>query len=120
MPTVLARFLQQAVRHVLQPEGDKPFSEGSYGLRPGRAAHQAIACAQAYLEEGYSWGVALDLEKCCDRVKQDKVMRLGKERVKDRRVLHLIDRSLQAGALTGDGVEATTDGMPHGGPRSPR
>jgi RNA-directed DNA polymerase len=115
----LDRFLQQALLQVLQPEWDKTFSEGSYGFRPGRSAHQAIARAQAYLEEGYSWVVDLDLEKFFDRVNQDKLLSLVKERVKDRRVLHLIERYLQAGALTGDGFEATTEGTPQGGPLSP-
>jgi RNA-directed DNA polymerase len=119
IPTVLARFLQQALLQVLQPAWDKTFSENSYGFRPGRSAHQAIAHAQAYLEEGYSWVVDLDLEKFFDRVNQDKLMSLVKERVKDRRVLHLIDRDLKAGALTGDGFEATTEGTPQGGPLSP-
>jgi RNA-directed DNA polymerase len=119
IPTVLDRFLQQALLQVLQPEWDQTFSEGSYGFRPGRSAHQAIARAQAYLEEGYSWVVDLDLEKFFDRVNQDKLMSLVKERVRDRRVLQLIDRYLKAGALTGDGFEATTEGTPQGGPLSP-
>jgi RNA-directed DNA polymerase len=119
MPTVLDRFLQQALLHVLHPAWDKTFSDGSYGFRPRRSAHQAIARAQAYLEEGYSWGVDLELEKFFDRVNHDQVMSLVKERVKARRVLHLSDRYLKAGALTGEGVEATTEGAPQGGPRSP-
>jgi RNA-directed DNA polymerase len=118
IPTVLDRFLQQALLEVLQPEWDQTFSEGSYGFRPGRSAHQAIARAQAYLEEDYSWVVDLDLEKFFDRVNQDKLMRLVKVRVRDRRVLRLIDRYLKAGALTGDGFEATTEGTPQGGPLS--
>ena len=119
IPTVLDRFLQQALLQVLQPEWDQTFSNGSYGFRPGRSAHQAIARAQAYLEEGYSWVVDLDLAKFFDRVNHDKVMSLVKERITDRRVLQRIDRSLKAGALTGDGCEATTEGMPQGGPLSP-
>ena len=119
IPTVLDRFLQQALLQILQPEWDQTFSEGSYGFRPGRSAHQAMACAQAYLEEGYSWVVDLDLEKFFDRVNQDKLMSLVKERVRDRRGLQLIDRYLKAGALTGEGFEATTEGTPQGGPLSP-
>ena len=119
IPTVLDRFLQPALLQVLQPEWDKTFSEGSYGFRPGRSAHQAIARAQAYLEEGYRWVVDLDLEKFFDRVNHDKLMSLVKERVKDRRVLQLIERYLKAGALTGDGFEATMEGTPQGGPLSP-
>jgi RNA-directed DNA polymerase len=119
IPTVLDRFLQQALLQVLQPAWDRTFSDGSYGFRPGRSAHQALARAQAYLEEGYSWVVDLDLEKFFDRVNQDKLMSLVKERIRDRRVLQLIDRYLKAGALTGDGFEATTEGTPQGGPLSP-
>lgn len=119
IPTVLDRFIQQAVLQVLQPTWDPTFSEGSYGFRPGRSAHQAVAQAQHYLGEGYSWVVDLDLEKFFDRVNQDKLMSLVKERVADRRVLKLIDRYLKAGALTEDGWEATVEGTPQGGPLSP-
>ena len=116
IPTVLDRFLQQALLQVLQPAWDRTFSDGSYGFRPGRSAHQALARAQAYLEEGYSWVVALELDKFFHRVNQDKLMSLVKERIRDRRVLQLIDRYLKAGALTGDGFAATTEGTPQGGP----
>jgi RNA-directed DNA polymerase len=119
IPTVLDRFVQQAVLQVLQPRWDPTFSEGSYGFRPGRSAHQAVAQAQHYLREGHSWVVDLDLEKFFDRVNQDKLMSLVKERVADRRVLRLIDRYLKAGALTDEGLEATVEGTPQGGPLSP-
>jgi RNA-directed DNA polymerase len=97
IPTVLDRFVQQAVLQVLQPMWDPTFSEGRYGLRPRRSAHQAVAQAQRYLGEGYGWVVDLDLEQCFDRVNQDKLMSLVKKRVADRRVLQLIDRYLKAG-----------------------
>jgi RNA-directed DNA polymerase len=119
IPTVLDRFLQQALLQVLQPEWDPIFSDQSYGFRPGRSAHQAMARAQQYLGEGYDWVVDLDREQFFDRVNPDKLMSLVKERVADRRVLHLIDRYLKAGALTGDGFEATVEGTPQGGPLSP-
>jgi RNA-directed DNA polymerase len=119
VPTVLDRFIQQAVLQVLQPAWDNTFSDGSYGFRPGRSAHQAIARAQRYLGEGYSWMVDLDLEKFFDRVNHDKLMSLVKGRVADRRGLQLIDRYLKAGALTDEGLEATVEGTPQGGPLSP-
>jgi RNA-directed DNA polymerase len=119
MPTVLDRFIQQALLQVLQPEWDKTFSEGSYGFRPGRSAHQAVAQAQRYLGESYGWVVDLDLEKFFDRVHHDKLMSLVKKRVEDRRVLKLIDRYLKAGAVTDVGFEATVEGTPQGGPLSP-
>jgi RNA-directed DNA polymerase len=119
VPTVLDRVIQQSVLQVLQPEWDTTFSASSYGFRPGRSAHQAVAQAQRYLGEGYGWVVDLDLEKFFDRVNHDKLMSLVKKRVADRRVLQLIDRDLKAGALTDEGLEATVEGTPQGGPLSP-
>src|SRR5919109_3893550 len=118
-PTGLDRFIQQAVLQVLQPEWATTFSASSDGFRPGRSAHQAVAQAQRYLGEGYGWVVDLDLEKFFDRVNHDKLMSLVKKRVADRRVVQLIDRYLKAGALTGDGFEATVEGTPQGRPLSP-
>ena len=66
VPTVVDRFIQQAMLQVLQPEWDPEFSEFSFGFRPGRSAHQAILCAQKYLKKGYSWVVDLDVEKFFD------------------------------------------------------
>ena len=74
IPTVLDRFIQQAVMQVLQRSWDRTFSEHSYGFRPGRSAHQAVAKAQQYIAEGYRWVVDLDLEKFFDRVNHDKLM----------------------------------------------
>jgi RNA-directed DNA polymerase len=119
MPTVLDRFIQQALLHVRQPAWAPTVSDYRYGFRPRRSAHQAVARAQQYLDAGYEWVVDLDLEKFFARVNQDKLMSLVKGRVADRRVLQLIDRSLTAGAWTGNGVEATTEGTPQGGPLSP-
>ena len=68
IPTVLDRFIQQAVMQVLQRRWDRTFSDHSYGFRPGRSAHQAVAQAQQYIAEGHGWCVDLDLEKFFDRV----------------------------------------------------
>ena len=119
IPTVLDRFIQQALLQVLQPDWDRTFSERSYGFRPGRSAQQAVAQAQRYLGMGCSWVVDLDLEKFFDRVNHDKLMSRVRERVSDRRVLKLIDRYLKAGALAAEGFEATPEGTPQGGPLSP-
>jgi RNA-directed DNA polymerase len=119
IPTVLDRFVQQAVRQVRQPRWEPTFSEGRDGFRPGRSAHQAVAHAQHDVREGHSWVVDRDLEKFFDRVNQDTLMSLVKERVADRRVRRRIDRSLKAGALTDEGLEATGEGPPPGGPWSP-
>src|SRR5271157_3142848 len=90
IPTVLDRFIQQAVMQVLQGSWDRTFSESSYGFRPGRSAHQAVARAQQHIAAGYRWVVDLDLEKFFDRVNHDKLMSQVAKRVKDRRLLRLI------------------------------
>jgi RNA-directed DNA polymerase len=120
IPTVLDRFVAQALLQVLQEEWDPTFSERSYGFRPQRSAHQAVAQAQAYMRDGYTWGVDIDLEKFFDRVNHDVLMSRVRRRVKDRRVLTLIHRFLEAGVLTLEGsVEPTAEGTPQGGPLSP-
>src|SRR6266536_87163 len=87
--TVLDRFIQQAVMQVLQGRWDRTFSDHSYGFRPKRSAHQAVAQAQQYIAEGYGWVVDLDLEKFFDRVSHDKLMARIETRVGDRRLLKL-------------------------------
>lgn len=119
IPTVLDRLIQQALLQVLQRDWDASFSEHSYGFRPNRSAHQAVARAQAYLREGYSWVVDMDLEKFFDRVNHDKLMSLVRRRVTDTRVLKLIDRYLKAGALSAGEYQPTVEGTPQGGPLSP-
>ena len=119
IPTVVDRFIQQALLQVLQADWDKSFSEHSYGFRPKRSAHQAVARAQEYLRAGYSWVVDIDLEKFFDRVNHDKLMGLVKKRVKDRQVRKLIDRYLKAGVVSEGHYHPTREGTPQGGPLSP-
>jgi RNA-directed DNA polymerase len=119
IPTVLDRFIQQAVMQVLQEEWDRTFSAGSYGFRPGRNAHQAIAAAQGHLRAGYAWVVDIDLEKFFDRVNHDKLMSEVEKRVGDTRITGLIRRFLVAGVLDKDCLHETTEGTPQGGPLSP-
>src|SRR6516164_10727047 len=90
IPTVLDRFIQQAVMQVLQGRWDRTFSEHSHGFRPRRSAHQAVAKAQQYIAAGHRWVVDLDLEKFFDRVNHDKLMAAIARRVTDKRVLKLI------------------------------
>ena len=117
IPTVLDRFIEQALLQVLQEEWDPTFSERSYGFRPQRSAHQAVGQAQAYIREGDTWVVDLDLEKFFDRVNHDVLLSRVRRRVQDRRVLTLIHRFLKAGVLTLEGsVEPTAEGTPPGGP----
>ena len=119
IPTVLDRFIQQAVMQVLQRRWDRTFSKHSFGFRPKRSAHQAVRAAQQYIAEGYRWVVDLDLEKFFDRVNHDKLMAKIAERVSDKRMLRLIRAFLRAGVME-DGLVSTTDeGTPQGGPLSP-
>jgi RNA-directed DNA polymerase len=119
IPTVLDRFIQQAVMQVLQHRWDRTFSEHSYGFRPGRSAHQAVAQAQQYMAEGYRWCVDLDLEKFFDRVSHDKLMAKIAERVNDKRMLKLIRAFLTAGVMENGLVGPVDEGTPQGGPLSP-
>jgi RNA-directed DNA polymerase len=119
IPTVLDRFIQQAVMQVLQNRWDRTFSDHSYGFRPGRSAHQAVEQAQQYVVEGYRWVVDLDLEKFFDRVNHDKLMARIAERVSDKRLLKLIRAFLRAGVMEGGLVSPVDEGTPQGGPLSP-
>ncbi|MBV8809104.1 MAG: group II intron reverse transcriptase/maturase [Acidobacteriaceae bacterium] len=119
IPTVLDRFIQQAVMQVLQRRWDRTFSDHSYGFRPGRSAHQAIEAAQRYVTEGYRWVVDLDLEKFFDRVNHDKLMARIAKRISDKRMLKLIRAFLEAGVMEGGLVGPVDEGTPQGGPLSP-
>jgi RNA-directed DNA polymerase len=119
IPSVLDRFLQQAVMQVLQEDWDPTFSPSSYGFRPGRSAHQAVAAAQQFIADGCHTVVDLDLEKFFDRVNHDILMGLVAKRVQDRHLLRLIRRYLTAGVLVGGMVDPMDEGVPQGGPLSP-
>ena len=119
IPTVLDRFVQQAVMQVLQKQWDQTFSDSSYGFRPGRSTHQAVAQAQQYIAAGYGWVVDLDLEKFFDRVHHDKLMGQIAKRVGDKRLLKLIRAFLNAGVMENGLVSPSVEGTPQGGPLSP-
>ncbi|MGH7930479.1 MAG: group II intron reverse transcriptase/maturase [Candidatus Binatia bacterium] len=119
IPTVLDRFIQQAVMQVLQPRWDPTFSQYSYGFRPKRSAHQAVTQAQQYIAEGYRWVVDIDLEKFFDRVNHDKLMGEVAKRITDKRMLKLLRAYLNAGVMENGLVSAMEEGTPQGGPLSP-
>src|SRR5215831_7075766 len=119
IPTALDRFVQQAVMQVLQRQWDPTFSDSSYGFRPGRSTHQAVAQAQQYIAAGYGWVVDLDLEKFFDRVHHDKLMGQIAKRVRDKRLLKLIRAFLNAGVMENGLVSPSVEGTPQGGPLSP-
>jgi len=119
IPTVLDRFIQQAVMQVLQGRWDRTFSNHSYGFRPERSAHQAVEAAQQYIAAGYRWVVDLDLEKFFDRVCHDQLMARIAARVSDKRMLKLIRAFLTAGVMEAGRVSPVDEGTPQGGPLSP-
>jgi RNA-directed DNA polymerase len=119
IPTVLDRFIQQAVMQVLQADWDRTFSEASFGFRPKHSAHQAVEQAQAYIASGHTVVVDIDLEKFFDRVNHDILMGLVAKRVADKRLLKLIRGFLTAGVMEGGLVSPTEEGTPQGGPLSP-
>jgi group II intron reverse transcriptase/maturase len=119
IPTVLDRFIQQALLQVLQPLFDPEFSEHSYGFRPKRSAHDAVVQAQRYVQEGRRIVVDVDLEQFFDRVNHDVLMGRLAKKIGDRRVLGLIRSYLEAGILAQGVATERYEGTPQGGPLSP-
>lgn len=119
IPTVVDRLIQQAALQVLQRQWDPTFSEHSYGFRPGRSAHQAVARAQEHVAAGHGWVVDLDLAQFFDRVNHDRLMARVAQRVEDKRLLKLIRGFLTAGVMEGGVVGPRVEGTPQGGPLSP-
>jgi len=119
VPTVVDRLIRQALHQVLQPLFEPSFSDGSFGFRPGRNAHQALQRAQAFICAGKRWVVDIDLEKFFDRVNHDVLMGRVARVVGDARVLKLIRRFLEAGMMREGLVEPRSEGTPQGGSLSP-
>ncbi len=119
IPTVTDRLIQQAAHQILRPVFEKEFSEHSYGFRAGRSAWQAVRAARQHVAAGRRFVVDMDLEKFFDRVNHDLLMARVARKVKDKRLLLLIRRCLQSGAMVGGLVEPRAEGTPQGGPLSP-
>ena len=119
IPTVVDRLIQQALHQVLSPLFEPHFSESSYGFRPQRSAHQAVLKARQYVREKRRWVADIDLEKFFDRVNHDILMSRLARRIKDKRVLGLIRKYLQAGMMSNGLTTARREGTPQGGPLSP-
>jgi RNA-directed DNA polymerase len=119
IPTVVDRLIQQAVHQVINPIFEKDFSESSYGYRPKRSAQQAVETARKYVSEGRRWIADIDVEKFFDRVNHDILMARVARKVKDKRILLLIRRYLQAGIMEDGLTKASKEGTPQGGPLSP-
>jgi RNA-directed DNA polymerase len=119
IPTVVDRLIQQALHQVISPHFEPNFSESSYGFRPKRSAQQAVLKAREHVREGRRWVVDIDLEKFFDRVNHDILMSRLARRIKDKRVLRLIRRYLQAGMMSDGLTTVRREGTPQGGPLSP-
>ena len=120
IPTVRDRIVQQALRAILEPIFDGDFHPSSYGYRPGRSAHHAIAKAQLFIRRYHrQWVVDMDLSKCFDTLDHDQILRQFRRKVTDGSVLGLLRQFLSSGVMVGHQYEATTQGSPQGGVISP-
>lgn len=119
IPTVMDRLIQQALYQVLNPLYDPTFTDNSYGFRPGRNAQQAVKQSRDYIRQGKRWAVDVDLSKFFDEVHHDRLIAKLRQRIKDRRVIHLIERYLRSGMMQNGIEEPRSKGTPQGSPLSP-
>ncbi|QTD40341.1 group II intron reverse transcriptase/maturase [Sporosarcina sp. Te-1] len=119
IPTVIDRFIQQAIAQVLTSLYDPTFSDHSYGFRPNRSAHDGVRKAKGYIQEGNRWVVDIDLEKFFDKVNHDRLMGVLAKQIEDKRLLKLIRKYLKSGIMINGIVTRSEEGTPQGGPLSP-
>jgi group II intron reverse transcriptase/maturase len=119
IPTAADRVIQQAIAQVLTPMFEPQFSQNSFGFRPKRSAHDALNRCRANADDGYVYVVDMDLEKFFDTVCQSKLAEILSKTIKDGRVVSLIHKYLNAGAVRNGMFERTDVGVPQGGPLSP-
>lgn len=119
IPTLVDRVIQQSISQVLTPMYERQFSDGSFGFRPNRSAHDALRKAQSIINSGYEYAVGIDLERFFDTVNQSYLIELLSHTIKDGRVISLIHRYLYAGVMVNGVYQPTTEGTPQGGPLSP-
>lgn len=119
VPTVVDRFVQQAIAQVLTPIYEPKFSESSYGFRPDRCCEMAILKALEFMNDGYQWVVDIDLEKFFDNVNHDKLISLIMKNVKCGEIVSLINKFLKSGIMIDDEYKESVIGTPQGGNLSP-
>lgn len=119
VPTVVDRFVQQAVAQVLTPIFEEQFHDHSYGFRPNRCAQQAVLKALEMMNDGHSWIVDIDLAKFFDTVDHDKLMTIFGRTIKDGDVISVVRKFLASGVMIDDEYEDTIVGTPQGGNISP-
>ena len=115
IPTVVDRMVQQAIAQELTPIYEEQFSDNSYGFRPGRSAHDALAKCREYVEAGYVYAISMDLQAYFDTVNHSKLIEVLSRTIKDGRVISLIHKYLNAGVMEDGGFHATPEGVPQGG-----
>lgn len=119
VPTVVDRFVQQAIAQILTPIYEPKFSESSYGFRPNRCCEMAILKALEFMNDGYQWVVDIDLEKFFDNVNHDKMISLIMKDVKCGEIVSLINKFLKSGIMIDDEYKESVIGTPQGGNLSP-
>lgn len=120
IPTVTDRVVQQSLRMVLEPIFEADFLPVSYGFRPRRRAHDAVAEIHYYASRGYRWVVDADIEGCFDNIDHQAILARVRARISDKKVVALVRSFLKAGVMSELGVERAGEaGTPQGGIISP-